>query len=191
MTTTCSVNTIGTQVKRTQATATFELEVGNGFTFWRSLARYNDMDTVRNGVFPNTLQSASSFLTQQNNYMAKAIPVLRPCSFRYVSGGAVYDTLNQNGNGLMIVGGLRGVTSPVREFINDARLMRKFEFGSQTHDATIGYYVANVSNDFSRYSSSALLDVQNNARLLDLVAVDASGQRRRHGHGSRHLSLRL
>lgn len=166
-------NTIGTQVKRTQATATFELEVGNGFTF-SDHARYNDTDTVRNGVFPNTLQSASSFLTQQNNYLANYAGATA-LQLRYINGGAVYDTLNQNGNGLMIVGGLRSVTSPVQEFINDARLMRKFEFGSQTHDATIGYYVANVSNDFSRYSSSALLDVQNNARLLDLVAVNAAG----------------
>ncbi len=89
----------------------------------------------------------------------------RPCSFPATSTAArSTNTLNQNGNGLMIVGGLRGVTSPVQEFINDARLMRKFEFGSQTQvTATIGYYVANASNDFSRYPSSALLDVQNNA----------------------------
>jgi outer membrane receptor protein involved in Fe transport len=59
--------------------------------------------------------------------------------------------------------------------MNDARLMREFELGGQTHDATLGFYVANVSQDFSRYSSTAVLDVQNNARLLDLVAVDAAG----------------
>src|ERR1700680_4064526 len=87
----------------------------------------------------------------------------------------MYDVANQNGNGLITVGGLRGVTSPVRELMNDARLMRQFELGGQTHDATLGFYVANVSQDFSRYSSTALLDVQDNARLLDLAAVDAAG----------------
>ncbi len=167
-------NTIGTHVSRTQATAVFELDVGNGFTF-SDHARYNDTDTVRNGVYPNTLQSASSFLTQQNSSLA-GYAGATALQLRYANAsGTVFDTANQNGNGLLVVGGLRGVTSPVQEFINDARLMRKFEVGSQTHDATLGYYVANVSNEFSRYSSSALLDVRNNARLLDLVAVDAAG----------------
>src|SRR4029450_10195170 len=79
------------------------------------------------------------------------------------------------GNGLVTVGGLRSVTSPVKEFMNDARLMRKFEIGDQSHDTTLGFDVADVSQDFSRYSSTALLDVQDNARLLDMVAVDAAG----------------
>jgi outer membrane receptor protein involved in Fe transport len=47
--------------------------------------------------------------------------------------------------------------------------------GSTSHDITFGYYFAHIDEDFSRYSSTALLDVRDNARLLDLVAVDAAG----------------
>ena len=88
----------------------------------------------------------------------------------------MFDVANQNGNGLMVVGGLRGVTMPMKELINDTRLLRKFEFGEQSHDVTFGYYYAQFDQDFDRYSSNVLLDVQDNARLLDLVAVDANGQ---------------
>jgi outer membrane receptor protein involved in Fe transport len=126
-------------------------------------------------VFPNTLQSASSFLTQQSSSLAN-YPGATSLQLRYVnSPNTVFDVANQNGNGLLVVGGLRSVTSPVTELLNDARLMRKFEVGSQSHDATLGFYVANVSQDFTRYSSSALLDVRDNARLLNLVAVNAAG----------------
>ena len=47
-------------------------------------------------------------------------------------------------NGLMIVGGLRGVTMPLDEVINDTRLVRKFTLGSQSHDVTVGYYFREI-----------------------------------------------
>jgi outer membrane receptor protein involved in Fe transport len=167
-------NTIGTQVKRTQATLNFEYQIADEWTL-SDKARYDDTGTVRNGVFPNTLQSAASFLSQSKGLLA-AYPTATALQLRYASSpGAIYDVLNQNGNGLITVGGLRSVTAPIREFMNDARLMHKFELGGQTHDVTLGYYVADVSQDFSRYSSTALLDVRDNARLLDLVAVDPTG----------------
>jgi outer membrane receptor protein involved in Fe transport len=168
-------NTLGTQVQRTQATANFQFEFGDHYTF-DDHVRYDDTNTVRNGVYPNTLQSATSFLKQSNGLLA-TYPGATSLQLRYTdSPGTVFDVANQNGNGLLTVGGLRGLTTPVRELMNDARLMRKFEVGSQSHDATLGFYVANVSQDFNRYSSTALLDVEDNARLLDLVAVDATGK---------------
>src|SRR5262249_25946797 len=103
-------NTLGTQVKRTQATLSTEFEFSDGYILSDKL-RYDDTNTVRNGVFPNTLQSASSFLTQSQG-------LLQPypgttAQLRYTDSGAIYDVLNQNGNGLITVGGLRSVTSPV------------------------------------------------------------------------------
>src|SRR3569832_2483632 len=58
--------------------------------------------------------------------------------------------------------------------MNDARIMKKFELAG-THDVTLGFYTADINQNFSRYSSTALLDVENNSRLLDLVSVDPSG----------------
>jgi outer membrane receptor protein involved in Fe transport len=167
-------NTLGTQVKRTQATLNLEFELAEHYTLSNHL-RYDDTGTVRNGVYPNQLQSAASFLKSSNGLLG-TYPGAKALQLRYTdSPGTVYDVLNQNGNGLITIAGLRSLDAPIREFMNDARLMHKFEVGSQSHDATLGFYVANVSMDFTRYSSTALLDVQDNSRLLDLVALDPAG----------------
>ena len=167
-------NTVGTDVKRTQASATLELQLADRLTFSDHL-RHNDTDTQRNGVFPNVLQSATKYLQGQNASLTN-YPGATSLQLRYVDApSTVFDVANQNGNGLVVIGGLRGVTAPVKEWINDARLMRKFDMGSQTHDVTLGYYFGRADEDFSRYSSTALLDVRDNARLLDLVAVNAAG----------------
>lgn len=167
-------NTRGTEVKRDQLTGRLELDLGNDWVLRDSL-RYSDTKTQRNGVFPNILQSASSFLGDTARYLS-SVPGATALQLRYANApDQVYDTANQNGNGLIIVGGLRGVTMPVKEFMNDTQLSRSFQVGSQRHDLTLGYYYAHIDEDFSRYSSSALLDVRDNARLLDLVAVDANG----------------
>lgn len=166
-------NSVGTQVKRTQITGKFEFEPWDGWKI-ANTTRYNDSWTQRNGVYPNTLQSASSLLTSQAALLAQA-PGATALQFRYVtSPNQVFNTANQNGNGLVIVGGLRGLTLPVKEFMSDTRISRQFEMGG-AHDLTFGYYFANIDEDFSRYSSTALLDVQDNARLLNLVAVDGAG----------------
>ncbi len=167
-------NSLGTQVKRTQLTGKFEFEPWDGWKI-SNTSRYTDTHTQRNGVFPNALQSAASLLTQNAALLGQA-PGATALQLRYAtSSGQIYDTANQNGNGLVIVGGLRGLTLPVKEFMSDTHLSHRFEIGSMTHDITFGYYFAHLDEDFSRYSSTALLDVRNNARLLDLVAVDAAG----------------
>jgi len=57
-------NTLGTQVKRTQATLNLEFKLAEHYTLSDRL-RYDDTGTVRNGVFPNQLQSAASFLMRR------------------------------------------------------------------------------------------------------------------------------
>ncbi|WP_163094569.1 hypothetical protein, partial [Acinetobacter baumannii] len=39
----------------------------------------------------------------------------------------------------------------------------------------LGFYYANIDETFSRYSASTVQDVSNNSRLLDVVAVNATG----------------
>jgi outer membrane receptor protein involved in Fe transport len=171
-------NSLGTHVKRDQLTLKFDYDLGADWKLAESM-RYDDTKTQRNGMFPNTLMSATSFLTSSANRTAWA-PYLPAgtagVQLRYVDNPSqVFNNQNQNGNGLMVIGGLRGVTMPVQEFINDTRLLRKFEIGGQTHDISLGYYYAHFNQGFSRYSSTVLLDVQDNAKLLNLVAVDANG----------------
>ena len=166
-------NSVGTHVKRDQLTLKFDHDLGADWKLAESM-RYSDTKTQRNGMFPNSLMSANAFLTRAKPFQPAGAAGLQ---LRYVDNPAqVFDNQNQNGNGLVVIGGLFGVTMPVQEFINDTRLLRKFDLGGQSHDVTLGYYHAHFNQDFSRYSSTALLDVRDNARLLDLVAVDASGQ---------------
>lgn len=168
-------NSRGTEVDRNQFTVKFDYELGAGFKLAESI-RYSDTETQRNGVFPLQLLSGAAFLRQSQALLAR-VPGATALQLRYATDPSqVFDVANQNGNGLMSVGGLRGVTMPVKELTNDTRLLRKFEFGDQSHDLTLGYYYARFDQDFDRFSSNVLLDVQDNARLLDLVAVNAAGQ---------------
>jgi len=172
-------NSLGTHVKRDQLTLKFDHDLGAGWKIADSM-RYSDTKTQRNGVFPNSLSSADSFLSSAANLKAWA-PYLPAgtdsLQLRYVDNPSqVFDNKNQNRNGLVVIGGLRGVTMPLQEFDNDLRLLRKFEIGGQSHDVTLGYYYAHFNQGFSRYSSTVLLDASDNARLLDLVAVGANGQ---------------
>ncbi|HEY5805138.1 MAG TPA: TonB-dependent receptor [Lysobacter sp.] len=169
-------NSVGTGIERDQYTFKFNYDLGTGFRLAESL-RYSDTQTQRNGVFPLQLQGASQFLSSSSTRaLLGQVPGATTFQLRYADDHSqVFDVANQNGNGLMVVGGLRGVTAPMKELINDTRLLRQFEFGEQSHDVTFGYYYAQFDQDFDRYSSNVLLDVRDNARLLDLVAVDAAG----------------
>jgi outer membrane receptor protein involved in Fe transport len=164
-------NSVGTQVKRDQFTLGFERDLSDGWVAKDSL-RYSDTNTQRNGVYPNQLISISNFLTASAGLLTY-VPGAVALDVRSVSApGSSYVG---NGNGLMIVGGERGITTPVTETVNDLRLSKKFKFDQQQHDVTLGYYYAGFDQVFQRYSSTVLLAAQSQAPLLNLVGLDAMG----------------
>jgi outer membrane receptor protein involved in Fe transport len=170
-------NAEGTHVKRDQVTIKFDHDLIDDWKLAESF-RYSNTQTQRNGVFPNALSSGTAFLATAQGATKNYLPAgTAGLQLRYVDNpDQVFNLANQNGNALVVQAGLRGVTMPVNEFDNDTRILRKFELGGQTHDVTFGYYYAHFNQDFSRYSSVALTDAQDNARLLDVVAVNAAGQ---------------
>ncbi|WP_236585548.1 TonB-dependent receptor [Dyella sp. EPa41] len=170
-------NTEGTHVKRDQVTIKFDHDLVDDWKLAEAF-RYSNTHTQRNGVFPNALSSGTAFLATAQGAVKNYLPAgTAGLQLRYVDNpNQAFNLANQNGNALVVQAGLRGVTMPVNEFDNDTRILRKFELGGQTHDVTFGYYYAHFNQDFSRYSSVALTDAQDNARLLDLVAVNAAGQ---------------
>lgn len=173
-------NTEGTHVRRDQLSFKLEKELGNDWRIDQSL-RYSDTHTQRNGVFANQLQSIDAFLKSSQGLLAQ-VPGATRLSLQYANlpGGAYPGNGAGAGavdNGLVIVGGLRGITMPLEEIINDTRLSRRFNAGSQTHDIAVGYYFARFDQGFDRYSSTVLLGAQHQAPLLDLVALDAAGNR--------------
>ncbi|MFZ0268868.1 TonB-dependent receptor domain-containing protein [Caulobacter sp.] len=170
--------TRGTEVKLTQATAALTYEILDGWKLTDTL-RYRTSESKRIGLFPNTPVIATDRLAQYRAALLAATPGATDVQLRYAtSPSQVFDTAGagQNGNGRVIDGSLRYVSVPLDELINDARLLHKFEVGGQTHDVALGVYTAHVEEAFNRYSANVLLDMRDNARRLDLVAVNAGGQ---------------
>jgi outer membrane receptor protein involved in Fe transport len=159
-------------VRRDQLSLNLDKQLGNDWKLNESL-RYSSTRTQRNGVFANQLQSVSSFLAQSAGLLPR-VPGATSLSLQYADKpGTPY----LDPNGLMIVGGLRALTMPLDEVINDTRLSRRFTLAGQSHDLTAGYYFARFNQRFNRYSSSVLLGAQSQAPLLDLVGGDAAGSR--------------
>jgi outer membrane receptor protein involved in Fe transport len=165
-------NSEGTHVRRDQYSLNLEKDLFNDWKLNESL-RYSKTHTQRNGVFANQLQSIQAFLAQSKGLLAN-VPGATNLSLQYANApGQPYP----GDNGLMIAGGLRGVTMPLEEVVNDTRLSRRFTLAGQAHDVTAGYYFARFNQKFDRYSSTVLLGAQSQAPLLDLVASDANGNR--------------
>jgi len=168
--------TRGTDVKLSQWTAKLDLEVGNGWTLQNGL-RYRDSDSQRNGLFPTGNIEAATVRAAGYLAAAKAAyPTATAVKFQYLTAAnGAFDMANANGNGQVVSVNALAVHVPLKEFINDLRLVKKFEAGSQTHDVSLGAYYAGTEFIYDRYMSTAMVDVRDNGRLLDAVAVDASG----------------
>ncbi|WP_233840340.1 TonB-dependent receptor [Dyella sp. 2HG41-7] len=168
-------NSLGTDVQRTQLTVKFDYNLWDDWKLAEDL-RYSDTNTQRNGVYPNAIETSSAFYASAASRLKQYYPGAAGMQLYYADSGAAFNNTSQNGNGLVILGGLRGITMPMDELTSNTRLMRKFEFGDQTHDVTLGYYHAHFNQSFDRFSSTVLLDTENNAKLLNLEAVNAAGQ---------------
>ncbi|MGZ5200194.1 MAG: TonB-dependent receptor [Telluria sp.] len=163
-------NTEGTHVKRDQFT--FKLEKDLGDWHLTEGLRLSKTDTTRNGVFPNQLISFSSFLNGAQSLLKYVPGATQLALQRADAPGTAYT----NPSGLMVVGGLRGITMPLKEQVSDTKFGRKFVVDGQTHEVTAGYYYAHFTQGFQRYSSSTLLGAETNAPMIDLAGLDASGK---------------
>ncbi|MGO4381726.1 TonB-dependent receptor [Pseudoduganella sp. RAF19] len=163
-------NSDGTHVRRNQLSLNIEKELGD----WKLTdgLRYSKTETQRNGVFANQLLSVAAFLKQSQSLLSY-VPGATQLGLQYTKQPG---TNYVDPNGLIIVGGLRGVTLPLEEVTNDLRISRAFDIAGQRHEVTAGYYYARFNQHFSRYSSSVLLGAQSQAPLIDLVGLDASGK---------------
>lgn len=165
----------GTDVVATQFTARLGWTLGDWNLDQR--LRFRTSDSARIGLFPGTPVRAADRLAALRPQVAAAFPIPIDLQLRYVNApNEPFDLLRQNGNGLVVDGALREVSVPLDEWIGDFRLQRSFDLGGQRHDVAFGVYFASVEKTFTRYSANALLDVRDNARLLDIVVVDAAGR---------------
>jgi outer membrane receptor protein involved in Fe transport len=163
--------TRGSDIDLTQYTLRAHVDVG-GWTISNGL-RYHDTDFSRAALFPNTPLTGAARITQDLSRGAS----LGVVSGRlvYVNGGQPF-TSASNGNGLVMDAALREQDITLKEWIDDLRFQHKFDFGSQSHDFTFGLYYAKVDESFKQRGSQVLLDIEDNARLLDLQGLNAAGQ---------------
>lgn len=137
--------------------------------------RYHDTDFTRAALFPNTPISGAARIAQE---LTPARAALGVTSGRlvYVNGGQPFDVVNQNGTGLVMDAFLRQQDITLKEWINDLRLQRRFDVGGQAHDVAFGFYYAKADETFKQQGAAVLIDIHDNARLLNLQGLNAAGQ---------------
>jgi catecholate siderophore receptor len=161
----------GSDLKLTQYTLQGTLDVA-GWTIREGL-RYRTSDLTRSALFPNTPELASVRIARD---VARGASLgVTQGRLTYVNGGQTFDVANQNGQGLVMDAAMRTQDITLDETINDLRFTRKFDFGGQSHDVAFGIYYARAEETFFQVGSQVLLDVREQARLLNLQGLNAQG----------------
>ena len=163
----------GTRIRLDQLSWLTDWEIGDGWKLSHKL-RYRDSNTVRNGVYPASVSTATALLNTYRPQVLAAFPTATSVQLRYVDNGQAFDVTGQNGNGDVFINAARPVTVDESELLNDFRVAHSFELAG-THDFAVGVYYAYIKETFRRYSASTIQDVSGNSRLLDLVALNGAG----------------
>lgn len=166
--------TEGSHTVSTQLTIEGSFAASDSITF-ETRTRYRDSDMQRNAVFPTgSVQTLAAFTQSIRTAALAAFPGATNLVARYATDGAPFDS-SSNGNGLVVGGNLLAVSIPIRELITDNRFTTQFD-AAGTHSLAIGGTYGWFSYDYEREMGTTLLDIQDNARRLDIVAVNAAGQ---------------
>lgn len=164
--------TDGTRVRLTQGTikASWGSDLG-GRAVLRVSARTSD--TTRHGLFPSGLQPAETRALAALEQAKTVFPGADRVSYRLVSG----QSLRPVDPAAPVIQGLAStVVAPLDEFVSTFSLSgQRTAFGAD-HRWNVGLYGAYGDFGFKRLSSAVLLEARENARRLDLVALDTTGQ---------------
>ena len=135
---------------------------------------YRDSHTDRNARGLNSLSTQSAYAASNRSAAQTAFgpSTLR---FVYTDDGSTYPA-DANGNGLIGVNTFQSIQNPIEEAIALAELGHIFETGIGRHDVKLGGYFTTSDWSHDRNDGVGITEVTHNARLLDLVAVNASGQ---------------
>jgi len=139
--------------------------------------RYRDSHTNRNARGLSNLSTQADLIASNQAAALKAFGPKGATGLRYVytDDGTPFPA-NANGNGLVGVNVFQSIQNPVKEMIGLVEVGHKFETGLGSHDAKIGLYGTTADWAHDRNDGVGLTEVADNARLLDLVAVNAAGQ---------------
>jgi iron complex outermembrane receptor protein len=133
---------------------------------------------LRNLGGNSQIQTASSFLAASNPLVSNLISTFAPQGavgaelVRVDSGAVVANPASMNGNGLVTQMGANQYSQNIHQIINDAQLI----WHTDKNNATLGLLSWKVDMDVSQNGVNFLMDVTNQAHLLDVAAVNATGQ---------------
>jgi outer membrane receptor protein involved in Fe transport len=163
----------GTAVQLDQVTAHLTQEVGRWHVANHVRLHVTSQDRV--GLFPVSVQAGAVRLTQLLPAVHTLFPGATSLQFRYADEPAAVFSSAQNGNGLEVDAAIRQVRVGERELMDDFRASRELQIAGQSHDVTVGGYFMSARETFTRYTAVAFIDVENRARLMDVVALDSGG----------------
>lgn len=165
--------TEGSHTQLTQLTFDGTLALTDNISL-QSRSRYKDADILRNALFPTgNVTEIDDFLAAAAPAVLAAFPGAAGLEARYADDGGPI-TPDTNGNGLVVGGNLLSVSVPIEEITTDNRVTAQFEAAGE-HDFALGFTYSGYNYRFDRYMGTTLLDVQGNARRVDVFAVDANG----------------
>ena len=164
----------GTDVKLDQFTSKFTQTLSNGW-FAQNNFRMRTTSQDRIGLYTGSVQTGALRLSQLFPQVQTLFPTAASLQLRYVDNPSQVFGPNQNGNGLEVDNDARDVSVSEREFMDDLRFSKTVQIFGQSHDISVGGYLMSAHETFTRYSAVLMMDVQNQARLLDVVALDADG----------------
>jgi iron complex outermembrane recepter protein len=164
--------------KSDTVTFLFSHDWQNGLRFNDSLriAKIQTVDNdLRNLGGNSQIQSATSFLAANGPGLISAFASKGAVGAELVrvdSGAVVANPAAMNGNGLVTQMGANQYSQGTNEVINDAQVI----YHTDKNNATLGLLTWNVDMDVSQIGVNFLMDVTNQAHLLDVAAVNAAGQ---------------
>lgn len=164
----------GTSSKVTVLTARGKTRLTEEFQLTAAM-RWRSSDIWRNGLFTvGNPQSASDYLAAIRAPTLAAYAQASNVALRYARDGTPVPP-DANSNGLVVGANLLSVHVPLDELMMDGRLAWRFRRFGQ-HDLALGMTLARYSYSFDRAMGTVLLDVRDDARLVDAVATNAAGE---------------
>jgi iron complex outermembrane recepter protein len=155
---------------------------------WQNGIRFNDSlriakiqtidNDLRNLGGNSQIQSATSFLAPSNPLITNLLSTFAAKGavgaelVRVDTGAVVTNPAAMNGNGLVTQMGANQYSQGTNELINDAQVI----YHTDKNNATLGLLTWNVDMDVRQIGVNFLMDVTNQAHLLDVAAVNGAGQ---------------
>lgn len=129
-----------------------------------------DFDALYSSSSP---QDADTYANARLAAASTAFQGTAALRYVYVDDGSAFDPASTAG--LVIQGQYRAIDVRADSIANDLRLNRRFDWGDDAHDVSVGLYTAYYARRYDSRYQSYLMEMRSNPRLLDLLAVDAQG----------------